>query len=254
MNTEILQVEKLTHKYLSVDNSLPVIDNLSFSLKKRSIIGILGPSGCGKSTIIKIISGLIKPTNGTILIDNDSPSVAAQQKKIGIAFQDDNLLEWLSVKENILLPLNLGRPTRLNSYRELIQIIGLESYENYYPSKLSGGMKQRVILARALITNPEILLLDEPFKSIDMLTRSKLMFEFYKIINHFGISVILVTHSIEEAVFMANEIFILNNRPTSIKKVLANNFKCDRDLKLLETKEFIEQTINCRHILFESKS
>ena len=251
MNDFVLKVNNLSHTFPSKTKSLKVIDEISISVVRGRILAILGPSGCGKSTILKCIAGLITPSNGLISIVNQTPKEAQSLKKIGIAFQESNLLSWLNIKDNILLPNKIGRQDFQDDskYEQLIDIIGLRAFENFYPSKLSGGMKQRVALARALITNPEILLLDEPFSAIDLLTRTKLMVEFYNIIKALNSTAIIVTHSIEEAVFMSDELIILEAIPTKIKKKLDIRFNVKRDYNLLENSEYLSQVNICRKIL-----
>jgi NitT/TauT family transport system ATP-binding protein len=254
MSDLILDVSKLSHSYYSKSKELKVIDEISFYLSKGTILGILGPSGCGKTTILKCIAGLIAPEEGNISITNQTPKQAQNSKKIGMAFQEDSLLGWLSTKENILLPLKIGSSIcqRAAEYEKLIDVIGLKKFEKFYPSELSGGMKQRVVLARALITNPEILLLDEPFSAIDLLTRTRLMVEFHGIIKKLDSTTIIVTHSIEEAVFMSDRLIILENIPTKIKKQITVQFDSKRDYNLFENSEYLSKVNICRKLLIES--
>lgn len=253
MDNLVLEVNKLGHTFFLKDKALKVIDEVSFKLPEGNILGILGPSGCGKSTILKCVAGLIKPDVGNILIKNITPKEAQTLKKIGFAFQEESLLNWLNIKENILLPIGIGNLDSQvpSKYEELIEIIGLRKFESFYPLELSGGMKQRVVLARALITNPEILILDEPFSAIDLLTRTRLMVEFYGIIKKLNTTTIIVTHSIEEAIFMSDELIILHDRPTKIKDELKIQFESDRNYSLFGKQEFLNIVNTCRKLLMD---
>lgn len=250
MNKLSIKVKDLSYEYSSKSTNLKVIDNVSFSVDRGGILGILGASGCGKSTLLKCVAGLLKPKSGYILINERPPKIAQYRKRIGIAFQEDSLLDWLNVKENIFLPLKIGRSLNYaHTYEKLIQIIGLKTFETFYPAQLSGGMRQRVILARALITNPEILLLDEPFSAIDMLTRTKLIIEFYNIIKALEITTILVTHSIDEAIFMSDELIVLDKIPTSILTKSKIEFNSKRDLNLFQNSDYLDKVSIFRNIL-----
>lgn len=256
MDDIVLEVNNLNFSYISNNKRFKVIDEVSFSLTKGSVLGVLGPSGCGKSTLLGCISGLFTPQDGYILIKDKAPIQAQSFKNIGISFQEDCLLSWLSVRENILLPNEIGNKVGNSSfdYSKIIDIIGLRDFENYYPDQLSGGMKQRVSLARALITNPELLLLDEPFSSIDLLTRTNLMIEFHKIIRQLKLTVVIVTHSIEEAVFMSDQLIVLESIPTKIKKRYSITFDSDRSFDLMNDPKYLEIVNSCRNLLLQAQT
>lgn len=251
MSELVVKVEKLSHSYSSNEVNFNVIDEINFDLDRGQILGVLGPSGCGKSTMLKCIAGVLKPTRGKISICGFTPQKAKNQKIIGIALQENSLLDWLTVKENIMLPMKIGKDSTKAgvSYDELIKIIGLQEFENYHPIKLSGGMKQRVIMARALITSPQLLLLDEPFSAIDLLTRTKLMVEFHRIIKKLNVTTIMITHSVEEAVFMSDKLLILEKIPTKIRKNIPINFENKRDLSLYENIIYTNKVNECRKLL-----
>lgn len=211
--------------------SLKVIDNISFDLKDSEIISIVGPSGCGKSTILKILSGLLLPSSGKVnhLDKNINQS---------IVFQNDVLLPWRNVYENISLPLELKNNISRKEIIDKINLVGLNGFENSYPNELSGGMRQRVSLARALITNPSLLLMDEPFGSLDEMTRDNLNLELLNIHKKTKTTIVFVTHSISEAVFLSDRIIVLSDRPAKIKKIIDVRLNRPRTLDLKESMEF----------------
>ena len=195
---------------------LPVIDDLTFQVNTGEFVSILGPSGCGKTTLLKVIAGLIKPPAGRLIFGKDQnpgPQV------IGLAFQHANLMPWRSVYGNIALPLEIAGASQTETTMrvgELISLVGLEGFEKTYPRDLSGGMQQRVSIARALIQEPDLLLLDEPFGSLDALTRERMGDELLSIWQASRKTVIMVTHSISEAVFLSDRVLVLTPRPARI--------------------------------------
>lgn len=245
-------------KFSYPENNLCVFNDLTIEMDDFEAISILGPSGCGKSTLLRCISGYLNLLNGKILINNYSPESARVNKKIGFAFQEPVLLEWYSVKENIMLPEKIGKKV-LSDYENnerisfLLNLTGLEKFKNYYPSQLSGGMKQRVSLARALFTKPDILLLDEPFASLDLLTRTELAINLRKMIHDVKIPTILVTHSIEEAIIFANRIVILSLLPTTVKENIIVDLKVE-NIKSLESMEFLAVVSKCRTLLLNESN
>lgn len=249
-------IETLSHEFVHRGNPLPVIDNFSLTATEQETVAILGPSGCGKSTILRCIAGFIQPNKGNIVVNGLPAIIAAKEKKIGFAFQEPALLEWATVLENILLPSRLGIRTISTSQAEskafqLMSLMGLKGFDSFYPLQLSGGMKQRVALARAMLLEPSLLLLDEPFGSLDLLTRTRLIVEFSKILKEARIPVILVTHSIEEAVFLADKVLVLSPRPCSIIKEIRPNLTELKDLHLFEKRGFLDAVAECRKILLE---
>jgi len=252
----MIQIKDITFYYY--ENNLLILENFSLELEVYKPISILGPSGCGKSTLLRCISGYLSISEGTIKINELSPEEARINKKIGFAFQEPALLEWCNVEENIMLPEKIGKKvmTDLESKERLsflLQLTGLEKFRNYYPYQLSGGMKQRVSLARALFTKPNLLLLDEPFASLDLLTRTQLAINLRKMIQEVKIPTILVTHSIEEAIIFANRIVILTSLPTKVKEIIDVDLKIE-DIKSLESAEFLTVVSKCRTLLLTEKN
>ncbi len=207
-----LDVRDLCVTYEDANGFTHALQNISFSLKNNSFTTLIGPSGCGKSTLLRVLAGLVPPTQGDILFN--SPS-----QKVGLVFQKANLMPWRSVIENISLPLELEKMSRRKIQPRamaLIERVGLQGFENAYPRELSGGMAQRVAIARSLMQDPEILLLDEPFGALDALTRERMGEELLKIWQASRKTVLMVTHSISEAIYLSDRILALSPRPGTI--------------------------------------
>lgn len=193
---------------------LNAVAKVSFDVYPQEFLCIVGPSGCGKSTLLRVLAGLLTPTAGEVIFANGTP-------QIGMVFQDSNLMPWRNVLENIMLPLELDGTDAEESARQkaqdLIELVGLQGFEDNLPRDLSGGMAHRVALARSLIHDPDILLLDEPFAALDALTRERMGTELLRIWHARQKTVIMVTHSISEALFLADRVLVLTQRPGSIK-------------------------------------
>jgi NitT/TauT family transport system ATP-binding protein len=215
-----LSARHVSHAYLGENGSLPVLVDVSFDLARDEFVCLVGPSGCGKSTLLHILSGLLPPTSGAVLLD-DEP-VTRPRRRIGHVFQQANLMPWRTVLENIALPLELiGKPRdeREAAAREMIDLVGLAGFAATYPAELSGGMAQRVAIARALVAGPEVLLLDEPFGALDALTRDLLAEELLRIWQAVHGTVLMVTHSIPEAILLADRVLVMSPRPGHIDAV-----------------------------------
>jgi len=216
-NKPILQVQDVCAIFPNKKGGLQALDHISFSVEAQQFICILGPSGSGKSTILRILSGLLLPTSGHVLLDG-SP-IQRPSRKIGLVFQDANLMPWRTVLENILLPLEVIKLSKEDlsvKALDMLRLVGLEGFEYSMPRDLSGGMAQRVAIARALIYDPDILLLDEPFGALDALTRERMAMELLRIWQARRKTVIMVTHSISEALLLADRILVLTSRPGKV--------------------------------------
>jgi NitT/TauT family transport system ATP-binding protein len=210
----ILQVSHLTTIFPDGNSGLKALDDISFSVHHEQFICVLGPSGCGKTTLLRVVAGLLHPTRGEILFAN-SP-INTPPKKVGMVFQKANLMPWRNVLENILLPLEIQHVPHqqaLEKAQSLVELVGLSGFETSLPRDLSGGMAQRVAIARALIHEPDLLLLDEPFGSLDALTRERMGTELTRIWQARPTTVIMVTHSINESLFLADRVLVLSPRP-----------------------------------------
>lgn len=189
-----------------------VLNSVTFEIDQSEFVSIVGPSGCGKTTLLKIISGLILPDSGLVTIGGDSPSKSRRSKSIGYVFQDPALIPWRTVYENIKLPTEVNRQIGETNYRsieELISLVGLEGFAKHYPHQLSGGMRQRVSLARALSVNPKLLLMDEPFGALDEITREAMRYELLNIWNKTKATVLFVTHNSTEAVLLSDRVIVM---------------------------------------------
>ena len=232
-----LEIKNIFMNYHSMLGETEAIKDVSFNVNKGEFVSIVGPSGCGKSTLLNIISGLIEPSKGEILVDGEK--VKNINKKFGYMFQKDELFEWLNVYENVLIGLKVQhKKTKENieKIEEMLKEYKLEEFKKHYPSELSGGMRQRASLIRTLALNPEILILDEPFSALDYQSRLRASDEIFKIIKQENKTVIMVTHDISEAISMSERIIIFSRRPASIKKDVCIDFE-DDSLTPLEKRE-----------------
>jgi NitT/TauT family transport system ATP-binding protein len=212
---------------------------LDLAVDAGSFVAIVGPSGCGKSTLLRAIAGLTEPTAGSVRVADAAPATLIAQHKLGIAFQDHALLPWLTVRENIALPFHLAHePVDAARVDELIALVGLQDFAGARPRQLSGGMRQRVSIARALVLRPRVLLLDEPFGALDAVTRRQLNVELQRIWWNQRITTILVTHAIDEAVFLADRVVVMSPRPGTIRRDIAIGFARPRDRAILSAPAF----------------
>lgn len=214
IHTPILTIRDLSAVFADNNGGLRALDDISFDVHSREFVCVLGPSGSGKTTLLRILAGLIPPTSGSFMFGQ------GEQPSIGMVFQQANLMPWRTVMENIKLPLevqNVPQATAEAKAQEMIELVELNGFENSLPRDLSGGMAQRVAIARALIHDPDLLLLDEPFGSLDALTRERMWTELSRIWQMRQKTVIMVTHSINESLFLADRVLVLTQRPGKIK-------------------------------------
>ncbi len=241
MSQAALRVEHVVHVYDDHNGHVEALDDISFEIAPGEFVCIVGPSGSGKSTLLRILAGLIQPQQGHIYLDGQI--VTSPGRSIGIVFQKANLMPWRSAIDNIALPLELeGVPRTEIDQRanELIDLVGLNGFAHSYPRGLSGGMEQRVAIARALINQPSILLLDEPFGSLDALTRERMALELTRIWSTHRTTVVMVTHSIQEAVFLSDRVLVLTDRPGRIAQEVRVTLPRPRNLRLLQDETFAE--------------
>ena len=231
----ILTVRDLSATFPDNNGGLQALERVSFEVCPREFVAVLGPSGSGKSTLLRIVAGLLPPTRGEVNF------LHLQQPKIGMVFQQSNLMPWRTVIQNIQLPLALeGLDQNLleAKARELIELVGLQGFERNWPRELSGGMAQRVAIARALIHDPDLLLLDEPFGSLDALTRERMWTELSRIWQARQKTVIMVTHSISESLFLADRVLVLTARPGRLKLDLKVDLPRPRNDEMRYTAHF----------------
>jgi NitT/TauT family transport system ATP-binding protein len=230
------------------------LDRATLSLPAGGFGALIGPSGCGKSTLLRMIADITPPSSGTILIGDERPSTARRAHAIGFVFQSATLLPWRTVRANIELPLAIvgKRSGRIagRSTDELIELVNLKGFENALPAQLSGGMQQRASIARALVLQPDILLLDEPFGALDEISRQKMNLELLRIWSESGTTALLVTHSIGEAVFMADSVFVMSPRPGKVSVSVEVPLPRPRTLQMMGSREFFDTVNRVREGLF----
>jgi NitT/TauT family transport system ATP-binding protein len=244
-----LSVENLSKVYATRKGPVRALDQVSLNLDRGEFLSILGPSGCGKSTLLMIAAGLLPSSNGVIRVEGEP--VSKPRTDIGIVFQSPVLLEWRTALDNILLQAearNLDRGSATRRARELLTAVGLAGFEDKYPQELSGGMRQRVSICRALIHNPPQLMMDEPFGALDALTRDQLVLDIQQIWNELRTTVLFITHSVAEAVFLSDRVVVMTPRPGKIDRVVKIDLPRPRTLAMRDSPEFAfysRQILDC---------
>lgn len=231
-------LSQVSHSY---GNEYPVVHNISLTIQTGEFVALVGRSGVGKSTLLRIMTGLLQPDTGQVFLNGVKPQQATEH--IGLVFQKDNLLPWRTVYENVYLPLEIqGLSSKVvhEQVLTLIDLVGLSGFARYYPAQLSGGMAQRVALARALVHEPALLLLDEPFGSLDALTREKMGQELLRIWQVLPVTVCMVTHSIPEAVLLADRVIVLNGQPGVIAADIKIDLPRPRTFEMEGTRTFYD--------------
>ena len=225
------------------NEDLTALDGVTLDVGRGEFVCLLGPSGCGKSTLLRIIGGLLEPTSGRITIGGRSPGETQAAKALGFVFQEPSLLPWRTVVDNIRLPLEVNRNSGTNGgyqVEHLLKLVGLERFRRYYPYQLSGGMQQRVSLARALSFNPSLLLMDEPFGALDEITRATMRYELLRIWDADNKTVVFVTHSITEAVILSDRVAVLSSQPGRVRGIVEIDLPRPRSDRLERDRELLE--------------
>jgi len=216
----LIAIKGVTHAYRKDGDALPVLEDLTLGVPRHGFTAVVGPSGCGKSTLTRLVAGLMRPDEGEVWLHG--AKVNSPRSTVGMAFQNPVLLEWRSILKNVLLPLEIV-PTTLSKNeaedraRHLLNLVGLSGFEDKRPSELSGGMRQRASLCRALIHNPEVLILDEPFGALDAFTREDLWLTMHKLRVEEPFTGVLITHDLRESIFLADEVVVLSDRPATVQ-------------------------------------
>jgi NitT/TauT family transport system ATP-binding protein len=239
----LLSIQKLKKTFVTRDGVLEALGSVTFDVYPEEFVSIVGPSGCGKTTLLKIIAGLMTQSEGEIVVDRANFDPA---REVGFVFQKALLLNWRRVLDNVLLPieiLKMDRKKYLPKAMDLLSLVGLKGFEQSYPNELSGGMQQRVSLARALIHDPKVILMDEPFGALDAITREKMNLELLRIWAESKKTVIFITHEINEAVFLSNRVVVLSARPSRMIEAFDIDLPRPRTLNIRTSPRFGEYAL-----------
>jgi NitT/TauT family transport system ATP-binding protein len=235
--TNLIEIKGVTHAYKTPNGPLPVLDDLNIEVPEGEFAAVVGPSGCGKSTLTRLIAGLMKPDTGEVWLHGQQ--VKSPRKTVGMAFQNPVMLEWRTILENVILPLEIVAPSMPRGDRtaralELLQLVGLDGFENKRPSELSGGMRQRASLCRAIVHKPDVLIMDEPFGALDAFTREDLWQTMHALRAQEPFTAVLITHDLRESVYLGDQVIVLSGRPARTQYVLDVRYPGDGGLRQLE--------------------
>ncbi len=249
--SNLIEIAGVTHAYRTDTGPLPVLRDLDIAVPEAAFCAVVGPSGCGKSTLTKLIAGLMLPDSGSVRLHGED--VRSPRKTVGMAFQNPVLLEWRTVLKNVLLPLEIvgakgmSRGQQIERAESLLHLVGLEGFEEKRPSELSGGMRQRASLCRALVHHPEVLILDEPFGALDAFTREDLWQIMHVLRKEERFTTLLITHDLREAVFLADQVVVMSGRPGTAQHVMNVPLGAERTLDDLYTSEATAMLAELRH-------
>jgi NitT/TauT family transport system ATP-binding protein len=251
--TSVISINSLSKVFnQGKDNRVYALENINLEVQSGEFVSLLGPSGCGKSTLLRIIGDLTSPSSGTVLVNGKPAAQARRDRDYGMAFQQATLYEWRSVSKNVQLPLEImgySKEKRETRAAEMLKMVQLEDFGKHYPWQLSGGMQQRVAIARALSFSPSILLMDEPFGALDEMTRERMQLELLRIWSQTKTTVVFVTHSIPEAVFLSNRVVVMSPRPGRISGIVEIDMPQPRNFETRESPRFFEKITEVRECL-----
>ncbi len=236
-----IKVKQLNKVFETQKGDFEALSEVNLEVNKGDFVSIIGPSGCGKTTLMRCLSNLEDSSSGAIEINGKSPDIARKDRDFGMVFQTSGLLSWRNSEDNVMLPVEIsGEDTNKykNKVNELLELVNLKGFEKSYPHELSGGMQQRVSIARSLILEPQILFMDEPFGALDHITREKLNIELLNIWEKRKQTIIFITHNIREAIFLSDQILVMESNPGKIKKILNVDFSRPRTDEIKKSQKF----------------
>jgi NitT/TauT family transport system ATP-binding protein len=251
--TPAIRFDEVCVSFGSADSRVVALDKISLDIPQGAFVTLLGPSGCGKSTLLRVVADLLMPYQGSVSILGGTAAKARREREIAFVFQDATLLAWRTTLQNVMLPLEVGPTQRLRrasrTPQDLLRLVGLQARGDALPHELSGGMRQRVSIARALVSEPRILLMDEPFGALDEITRERLNMELLRIWQEMRITIVFVTHSIAEAVFLSQKVVVMSASPGAIAGCVEVDLPWPRDPSIQETPEFIAVAAHLRRLM-----
>ncbi|KEO56034.1 ABC transporter ATP-binding protein [Thioclava pacifica] len=244
----LIDIRGVTHAYKTKHGPLPVLDNLDIQVPQGEFCAVVGPSGCGKSTLTRLVAGLMKPDQGEVWLHGEK--VTSPRKTVGMAFQNPVMLEWRSIIDNVILPLEIVAPSMSKAEKyaraeHLLEMVGLKGFETKRPSELSGGMRQRASLCRAIVHKPDVLIMDEPFGALDNFTREDLWQTMRDLRAAEPFTAVLITHDLRESVFLGDQVIVLSGRPANTQYVLDVDLPADRTIDIL----YEPKAVDMLHVL-----
>ncbi len=253
MPSPAIELRGVSVRFMSERREVTALEDVSFALKAGSFLTLLGPSGCGKSTLLRVVADIVRPSGGSVSVLGQAPEAARKRREIGFVFQDAALLPWRTAIDNVRLPLQVGgqrgKPVKGRSPEDLLALVGLAGWEKSLPHELSGGMRQRVSIARALLGGPKIMLMDEPFGALDEITRDRLNDELLRIWRETGTTILFVTHSIHEAAYLGQKVMMLAANPGRVREIVDIDLPEPRHLAQREGPEFGRLASHLRAVL-----
>ncbi|GAA5148339.1 ABC transporter ATP-binding protein [Microbacterium pseudoresistens] len=236
----MIRIKDLSHTFATSERSHLALDRVSAAVQRGRFVSLIGASGCGKTTLLRILAGLLRQSEGTVTVDGRMPELGRED--VAYVFQQDALWPWRTIEGAVSFPLEMrgfSKNFRSEKAKEALKLVGLAGYERAYPHQLSGGMRQRVNICRALVSEPALLLMDEPFGALDAQTREYLQGQLARIVNETDLTVVFVTHDISEAIYLSDEVIVLSSSPGRVKEVVSvPGYRSDRDLSFKRSPEF----------------